>query len=116
MRYTDLENYALDNSNEYQSDFDSISKHFHSRYQNKKRYKNLIHNDNYNKIKSIVDKDYKKLSLDEKLLFILYVVYRFRNNIFHGTKGINSWLRYKLQIEKCITIMTKMIEAKNQKQ
>ena len=40
---------------------------------------------------------------------LLVVVYRFRNNIFHGNKGVDSWLQYRPQIEKCTNVMQHLI-------
>lgn len=86
--------------------------HFHDRYQNKKRYSNLRHKDIYKEIDNILSEDKTSVAKEDKLLFLLYVVYRYRNNIFHGSKGVTSWLRYKIQIEKCIETMTILIDYK----
>jgi len=83
------------------------AKYFHKRYQNQINYKHLIYdkkNDNI-EFRIIISKEYSVLTLYEKLFLLSFVIYRYRNNIFHGNKGIESWLKYKEQIQKCITIM-----------
>lgn len=37
-----------------------------------------------------------------------YIVYRYRNNMFHGNKGLESWLQFEEQIKDCITVMKKL--------
>ena len=41
----------------------------------------------------------------EKITLLLYVIYRYRNNIFHGYKNIEKWSRYTEQINDCLTGM-----------
>lgn len=93
--------------------------HFYERYKigeegNKKR-KNLCHKSKCNgrcytpcKFYQILKKEFGKISAEEKIYFLVYIVYRYRNNMFHGTKGLESWIRYKLEIERCIDIMMKL--------
>ena len=40
---------------------------------------------------------------------VVVVVYRFRNNMFHGNKGVASWLRYREQIALCVLAMQEFI-------
>lgn len=91
-------------------DADDISEHFHDRYQDVSNYRHLRHNEDDPKIKAILDKPYLDLNNEEKMHLVLYVVYRYRNNIFHGNKGIFSWLQFTKQIEYCIQFMMKMID------
>lgn len=85
-------------------------KYFFNRYQNKKYYKNLVWNNSNQYFENILNKNYENLSHTEKTHFILFVVFRFRNNIFHGNKGIQSWLKYNEQIEKCVKIMIRLLD------
>lgn len=39
---------------------------------------------------------------EEKLAFLLFVIYRYRNNIYHGTKGVNDWIDFYTPIQHCI--------------
>jgi len=34
-----------------------------------------------------------------------------RNNIFHGNKGVESWLQFAEQIEMCQGVMQKLIDT-----
>ena len=86
-------------------------KYFHERYQNGRIYRNLKHGNYKTEIDSIINKNYDMLTKKEKLQLMLFVVYRYRNNIFHGSKGLNSWLQYSNQIEKCISFMMKIVDC-----
>jgi len=84
-------------------------KHFHNRYQEPKHYKNLMHQQKTEKLEKILAKNVSELSIEEQVFLLVVVVYRFRNNIFHGNKGVDSWLAFKTEIEHCITIMQELI-------
>lgn len=47
---------------------------------------------------------------EQKLKFLLYVVFRYRNNMFHGNKCLSSWLKYKIEINHCIKVMINSID------
>lgn len=83
--------------------------HFHERYQDKKLYRNLMHKQKSPCIALIRQKDVGSLSADEIVFFVIFVVYRYRNNIFHGNKGVQSWLKFKHQIKLCINVMQTLI-------
>lgn len=96
-------------------DIDEIIEYFHDRYriQGGKRnddYKHLIHQDVVADIDRILEKPYDKLTDKEKCHFMLYVVFRYRNNIFHGNKGVDSWSFYRKQINKCVDAMIFFID------
>jgi len=61
------------------------------------------------KLKAILSKDFEVLSADEIAFFTIFVVYRYRNNIFHGNKGVASWLKFQDQIKLCIKVMQTLI-------
>lgn len=86
--------------------------HFHERYQDKKLFRNLMHKQKSSKLDLIRQKDFESLSADEIVFFVIFVVYRFRNNIFHGNKGVASWLKFKPQIKLCIEVMQTLITFK----
>lgn len=79
--------------------------HFHARYQEKTPYKNLMHEATCARFDSLLKKPIETMTPDERVFFVAYVVYRFRNNIFHGNKGVHSWLEYRPQIQLCIGVM-----------
>lgn len=87
-------------------------KYFYNRYQDKARYRNLYYETEQRSysIDKILRKKYELLLSTEKLELMIYVVYRYRNNIFHGSKGIDSWVQYSEQIEKCILFMMKIMD------
>lgn len=90
---------------------DDIAKRFHSRYQNKMNFKHLRHNEtNTVEIEKILSKQYDTLSNTEKVHLLFYVSYRYRNNIFHGNKGVLAWNRYTQQINDCILFMISLID------
>jgi len=91
-----------------------ILKHFHERYQDKTLYANLMHGNSNPDIKPLLSRTVESLSEAESLYFLVSVVYRYRNNIFHGSKGVASWLKFKPQIEHCIQIMQALITHASQ--
>lgn len=50
-----------------------------------------------------------KYSHCEMLLFLIYIIYRFRCNIFHGNKNIFDWKKDKSPINKCCHALTQII-------
>ena len=97
------------------SELEDISKRFYRRYFNcSYYYTNLINPDEkkYNKIiDGILRKGYNDIEPHEKLYFLFFVAYRYRNNIFHGNKDILNWDNNEEQIRDCITFMIKIIET-----
>lgn len=79
--------------------------YFHLRYQNIRKCNNLLHNQTADNFKKILAKERNELTNTESTFLILFVIYRFRNNIFHGNKGVPLWLTYKKQIHMCSKIM-----------
>jgi hypothetical protein len=73
----------------------------------------LCHND-YGNAKGaserVLNRPWNKSSSTDKLQFGLYVIYRFRNNIFHGNKEIIEWLGNRPQIEDCVMVLLKLTE------
>lgn len=85
------------------------AKYFHERYQDEALYKNLIYDMPSDKINLILKLPFDKLNAVQTVQFSTFVVYRFRNNIFHGNKGVHSWLNFATQIEQCVLIMQRLI-------
>jgi hypothetical protein len=83
--------------------------YFHERYKDNVLYKNLYHDKPCKQIDEILKVSIDNLTEVESIVFATYVVYRFRNNIFHGNKGVNSWLNFKDQIDRCTKIMQQLI-------
>lgn len=114
IKFSDINSFSKKNKDliSTESILDENFVHFHNRYQNLRYFKNLIHKERKADIEQIRITSVEELDNEEKLKFLLYVVYRYRNNIFHGNKAVSSWIRYKEQIDKCVTTMTKLIDLK----
>ncbi len=91
----------------------NTTKYFHCRYQDKQNYRHLIHGKDWDcpNFDKIIGKDYENLTINEKIYMLAFVTYRYRNNIFHGSKKIASWLKFDEQIKKCIEILQIFIDA-----
>ena len=97
--------------------------YFHERYHEEKLYPNLLYKDTFftDPIKDkelkllykIRQREFKSLSAEEIVFFVIFVVFRYRNNIFHGNKGVASWLDFKPQIKRCIKVMQTLITLSN---
>lgn len=90
-------------------ELDELVHFFHNRYQNDEYYRRLMHNKNCERMEILRKKDFSKFSSSEKIYFAMVVIYRYRNNIFHGNKGVDSWLKYKECILNCIGMMQLLI-------
>ena len=96
-------------------DIDSIAQKFHTRYQNKEHYQHLIHSKDNITFRSIINMPFENISEFEKLQMLFFIVYRYRNNIFHGNKKVLTWTKYTEQIEDCLLFITRIIDL-NQKE
>lgn len=79
--------------------------YFHKRYKNNDNYRRLMHRQKCSELDEIIAKPIGTLTPFEAVFLATWVVYRYRNNIFHGNKGVESWLRYEPQIKLCTGIM-----------
>jgi|SRR3990167_508533 len=83
----------------------NIASYFHGRYQNNKLFMNLIHGNKCQKLQGLIERPFAFLNNADVVFLVVFVVFRFRNNIFHGNKDINSWLNFKEQIDFCTEAM-----------
>lgn len=81
------------------------SHHFHDRYQNDEYLRNLLYGRQCPELRRILRKPLPDLARAEVLFLCVFVAYRFRNNIFHGNKGVDAWLKFEPQIRQCIEVM-----------
>lgn len=86
------------------------AQHFHARYQNKKKLANLMPKGKtpewmITEFKELLGIQYEHLTQEQAVKLVAFVVYRFRNNIFHGAKGVASWLSYQEQIRLCVEVL-----------
>lgn len=56
----------------------------------------------------ILKKSSNKITDEDKIYFLVYIIYRYRNNMFHGSKDLETWKDYRDQIKECINIMMKL--------
>ena len=108
-------------------DIDVILKKFYERYKDRNspnsNWNGLCHDDS-SRAKSnaerVLNIGWNRSDSVAKLQFGLYVIYRFRNNIFHGNKQIFEWLHNREQIEDCIRVLLSLTvfyeKTKKQKQ
>lgn len=112
MRKSDIDKAAKRFVSSYQRlDMNEMFLHFYQRYQDETAFQRLKHNDTDDEFDGILEKQEDQITDKEKIAFLFYVVYRYRNNIFHGNKGIEEWNRYTEQITYCIQFMTKIIDC-----
>jgi len=101
--------YIKENGDFRRDAFLEAGRHFHSRYQIKSHYRNLMYKQRSREMEEILSKQFDTLTDYQLIFMLLLVVYRFRNNIFHGNKGVDSWLKYKQQIVFCLDTMQPLI-------
>jgi hypothetical protein len=83
--------------------------HFHERYQDSTRYRHLMHRQRSPRMDRLLGEPFTALEPKDIVFLVLLTVYRYRNNMFHGNKGVASWLQYKEQIELCTCVMQRFI-------
>ncbi len=83
--------------------------HFHDRYQDAKRYRQLTHRQVCERAQKLLGLPVATLTPEDVIFFVSFVVYRFRNNMFHGNKGVRSWLNYGPQIALCTAAMQSFV-------
>lgn len=88
------------------------AEHFYQRYQDRKLYKNLMHDSKCQRLEKIIkQRNFDTLNEEERIFLLMWVIYRYRNNIFHGNKSVQSWLKYQEQIVFCISTMRIIIDT-----
>jgi len=88
---------------------DALS-HFHQRYQDRSTLKNLLHEDKtprylVQQFEMCLQTPLDSLQRVDQIFLVAFVVYRYRNNMFHGNKGVTSWLQFRPQIRLCTDAM-----------
>lgn len=83
--------------------------HFHERYQDKSRLRHLLNKRPGEYLTELLRRPVGDLTPSERVFVVLFVVFRFRNNIFHGTKGVQTWIQYGEQIRLCTEAMQAVI-------
>src|SRR5947209_2964762 len=70
---------------------DGIASHFHARYRDNALYRNRMHGQRSARMDAIRKQPFSALSGDDKAFAVALTAYRYRNNIFHGNKVVDSW-------------------------
>jgi hypothetical protein len=88
--------------------------HFRDRYRDKKKLAHLLHDEKKDipvvkEFKRCLDSQPANLPERDRVFSVLFVIYRFRNNMFHGNKGVESWLLYREQIGLCTGAMQEFV-------
>jgi len=84
----------------------STFKYFKERYCDSDLFKKLNNNLEVGaEIKNINEKEEEELSDIEILVYLIYIVFRFRCNMFHGNKKPYNFYKYKEPIEKCVNLL-----------
>lgn len=110
LKATKLPSFAEELANDNGLTLDSLcapARHFHVRYQDRKKLNNLMPKDKtpnwvVTAFKDLLSVPYDDLSKEQVIKLVAFVIYRFRNNMFHGAKGIRSWLQYREEIQLCV--------------
>lgn len=83
--------------------------HFHDRYQDSSKRRSLFHQQRCERFAEITRAPASNATPDDVVFYCTAVAYRFRNNMFHGSKGVRSWLQFKEQIERCSGVVQSLI-------
>jgi hypothetical protein len=96
---------------------EDYAKYFFERYQDARLYDELITTvvkgkpelQDWGEFREIITKfKCKDLNEKQKLTILLFVVFRYRKNIFHGDKLIETWHKYAEQIKKCLNFIVRL--------
>lgn len=93
--------------------------HFHARYRDRRKLKNLLHDDKTPRdvkaeFERCLSMETSSLSARDRVFTVVFVIYRFRNNMFHGNKRVGSWLGFREQITHCTEAMQAFVSHSEQ--
>lgn len=82
------------------------------RYKNEECFNNLrFRRDNYkNEVRGILDNN--NATDEEKLRAILYIIYRYRNNLAHGEKNIETLIKQRENFEMSYQVLIELLKIK----
>jgi len=94
----------------YYNDFNNIVLSLHDTFQDNTRWEKLDNEilskkEKFEVFTNICNKKKEELSDIEKIRFGLFIVYRYRNNIFHGLKEANNYKLYTKEIGNCVELL-----------
>jgi len=110
VKSEDISNYAntVSSTIDWLELSDTVN-YFHERYQDTTFLENLLHQQKCQNLTEILKKPFDDLNRKEGVFLLVFVIYRYRNNIFHGNKGVQSWVVYSEQIQHCTHAMQVMV-------
>lgn len=82
-----------------------IFTHFHQRYQDKDKLNTLLNDDSSTWAEDLLRHAENNISNVDKTKFILYVIQRYKEYIYHDNKSTSKWADYNQEITHCITAM-----------
>jgi hypothetical protein len=85
------------------------ARHFHQRYQDETKFQNLMYRQHSKRMSSLLQQQLGSLGPHDLVFLVALVTYRYRNNMFHGNKGVRSWLQYKTQIGLCTNVLQSFV-------
>lgn len=93
-------------------DLQGFIEYFHDRYYgDKEKYRHLKNGRKPVEIPDkVVSSSLRRCSIEQKIHFLLFVLFRYRNNMFHGNKGLINWLQYDEQIQSCTKAMCIIVD------
>ncbi|MEG2329266.1 hypothetical protein [Anaerorhabdus sp.] len=104
VKITSIDNFAN------KLDFNQELNHFVSRYQSHKSLVYSLFNSNESESEVFLEKIEKKdKNIYDNLSLMLTIVFRYRNNMFHGNKSVNEWNLYTKEFYMCISFMIKVL-------
>ncbi|MHB0971544.1 MAG: hypothetical protein ACYC7A_11420 [Thermoanaerobaculia bacterium] len=111
LRHTDIDDFA---ERLFHEGYDSypilaVVARFHQRYQDGDKYRHLMHGQTISRMKALLRSSVQSLSDVDRIYFMSVVAYRYRNNMFHGNKGVRSWLNFSEQISDCSRVLQTFI-------
>jgi len=96
-------------NNDCYNDFSHIVLSFYDTFQDDNRWQKLdtdiLSNKKNDVFINIRGKKREDLSEEEIIRFGLFVIYRYRNNIFHGMKEAINFKQYTKEIEDCVNLL-----------
>jgi hypothetical protein len=73
-----------------------------------------MHGQKSARLSALLERPFDEPTSEDKVFLLVSVVYRYRNNIFHGNKGVESWLHYREQIQHCLQSMQVLVSYAEQ--
>ncbi len=90
---------------------DHIVLAFYKHFQIKDNLKGIVNKKTPKRFLNILKAEFDDLSCEDRIFLMMFTVYRYRNNIFHGNKKIEEWPKYHKQINDCTEFMMRLVDT-----